>query len=181
LGGSQIGARLLVPAPRVFPEGVRLSLRATAALETKGGRELAPGISWKPLDRLPLEIIAERRLRLSPGEHDAFSILMAGGVSNLSVMHKVWVDAYAQAGIVGLSRGLKFADGAVSARTEIAPRTRLGLGLWGGAQPGLSRVDTGPSLRVDLPAASISADWRFRVAGNAKPESGPSITIAKDF
>ncbi len=181
LGGSQIGARLLAPLPHQLPHTVRLSLRTSAALHTYNGRELAPGVSWQPVARLPIEIVAERRIRLSGQERDAFALLAAGGVSDVEVAPKVQIDVYAQTGIVGLSRRLKFADGAVTARTEIAPRLQLGIGLWGGAQPGLSRLDTGPALRFRLPIASISADWRFRVAGNARPGSGPSITIAKDF
>jgi hypothetical protein len=36
-------------------------------------------------------------------------------------------------------------------------------------------------LRLGTANASLSADWRFRVAGNARPGSGPALTLATDF
>jgi hypothetical protein len=62
---------------------------------------------------------------------------------------------------------------------------RFGAGAWAAAQPHVSRVDIGPhaELRLPLPGtnASLAADWRFRVAGNARPGSGPALTLAADF
>jgi len=181
LGASQAGLRLLVSIPAPIPKSLRLSLRATTALETNSGREIAPGLSWKPLTALPVEVIVERRIRLARNECDALAVLVAGGVSDVRLDERAIFDAYAQTGIVGATRRLKFADGAATVRTEVSPHIRAGVGVWGGAQPSLSRIDVGPSVRLRISGASLSADWRFRVAGNARPGSGPSITIARDF
>ena len=58
-------------------------------------------------------------------------------------------------------------------------------GVWSGGQTGAARLDLGPraSLRVATgPATSrLALDWRFRVAGNARPASGPTLTISAGF
>jgi hypothetical protein len=57
-----------------------------------------------------------------------------------------------------------------------------GLGVWGGAQPGLYRVDVGPRVTMKVRRnVRVHFDWRQRVAGNALPGSGPAITLAGDF
>jgi hypothetical protein len=54
----------------------------------------------------------------------------------------------------------------------------VGAGAWGGAQPGAARLDMGPqaSFRIPVGRTGIraSAEWRFRVAGDAEPGSGPA-------
>jgi hypothetical protein len=43
----------------------------------------------------------------------------------------------------------------------------------------------GPEVRLRLPVAGghmrLSAEWRQRVAGNARPASGPTIALVADF
>ena len=58
-----------------------------------------------------------------------------------------------------------------------------GLGVWGGAQPGVYRVDAGPRITHARAQqrASVHLDWRQRLAGNAAPGSGPAVTLAGDF
>ena len=64
-------------------------------------------------------------------------------------------------------------------------RIDLGLGAWGAAQRGASRVDAGPWLSTALPVAGrslrLSLEWRQRLAGRATPSSGPALTIGTDF
>ncbi len=47
------------------------------------------------------------------------------------------------------------------------------------------RIDLGPTLLVRAPFGKVSvdvaADWRFRVAGNAVPGSGPALTLSTGF
>jgi hypothetical protein len=62
-----------------------------------------------------------------------------------------------------------------------AGRLRVGAGAWAGAQPGVSRLDAGPHLEVRLGPAALSADWRFRVGGHARPGSGPTLTVSTGF
>ena len=71
---------------------------------------------------------------------------------------------------------------------EVGPLrdVRLGAGAWAGGQEGAVRLDVGPrvSLPLDLGhgvSSRIALDWRLRVAGNARPESGPALTIASSF
>jgi hypothetical protein len=63
-----------------------------------------------------------------------------------------------------------------------------GAGAWGSYQtgtPDASRLDLGPSVATQLPlgrwSLNMSADYRFRVAGNAQPGSGPALTIGTSF
>ncbi|HET6535129.1 MAG TPA: hypothetical protein VFG41_03010, partial [Sphingomicrobium sp.] len=57
-----------------------------------------------------------------------------------------------------------------------------GFGVWGGAQPGLYRVDAGPRISMRVRKnIRVDFDWRQRLAGNAAPGSGPAITLAADF
>ena len=62
---------------------------------------------------------------------------------------------------------------------------RLGAGAWGGAQDGAKRLDLGPSASFDLPVGRVntrlSADYRFRVAGDAAPGSGAAVTFSAGF
>lgn len=183
LGGSQAGARILVP---LHPDGgLSLSLRMSTSFGQMRSRELAPGVSLKPFARVPFEVIAERRVLDGATAHDAFALLAAGGVSEEPLAHRWTLDAYAQTGIVGAKRRMAFADGAVAIRRPIADNVRLGAGLWGGIQPGLKRVDIGPTLSTRLAPADLALrldiDWRFRVAGSSRPGSGVAVTVAKDF
>ena len=57
-----------------------------------------------------------------------------------------------------------------------------GLGMWGGAQPHLYRLDVGPRLTIaKRHGIRIHADYRQRLRGTAFPSSRPSVTIAGDF
>ena len=61
-------------------------------------------------------------------------------------------------------------------------RFSVGLGAWGGYQPGLYRVDAGPrvSMRVRH-NMSVHLDWRQRLAGAALPNSGPALGVGANF
>jgi hypothetical protein len=97
------------------------------------------------------------------------------------------MDAYVQAGIVGARSRELFADGsaALGVPVDEGGSLKIGAAVWAAAQPGVSRVDVGPQLSLKLPAGGrslrLSADWRLRVAGNAAPGSGPSLTLSTDF
>ncbi len=61
----------------------------------------------------------------------------------------------------------------------------LGAGAWGGAQPGTARFDLGPQAALRFPLGEagfvLAIDWRLRVAGRARPGSGPTLTFGADF
>lgn len=183
LGGSQAGLRAVIP---LVPDNLLgASLRLSTSFMPSRDRELAPGLSFRPLRRVPVELVLERRLRAGSPAGDATAAFAAGGVSALPVVGIWELDAYGQAGVVGMRRQLWFADGSATARRPIASSVRLGAGLWAGIQPGLKRIDIGPSLSTRLApdemGIRLDLDWRIRVAGDARPETGLAITIAKDF
>jgi hypothetical protein len=98
-------------------------------------------------------------------------------------MRRLTLDAYAQAGVVGLRSRDAFFDGSVRLSVPLG-RFELGAGAWAAAQPGVERFDIGPTVSMRLPAirnTRLRADWRFRVAGDAAPASGPAVTLATDF
>jgi hypothetical protein len=188
LGGSQAGLRISwQPRPRV---GVHL--RTSTALIPRGrnshsmaGGEGSVGISYQPVGALPLRLLAERRQRLGPalgGGRNAFAFLAEGGISDRELAHGIRLDGYGQAGVVGARSRDWFADRALSATYPFMPRFAVGGGVWGGAQPGLSRFDAGPRLSYQLnPRLRMHLDYRFRVTGRADPPSGPALTIAGGF
>lgn len=179
LGGSQAGARLLYR----IGGGLALSARAYLALRQPGGAEGAAGLDWQPAVRLPVHLLAERRQDAGGGGRSAFALSLYGGGSR-RLAYGLRLDAYGQAGIVGTRSRDWFADGSVRISAPLGP-IALGGGAWGGAQPGAARLDAGPSIswRLPVPAANLrlQGDWRFRVAGDAAPGSGPALILAADF
>jgi hypothetical protein len=178
LGGSQAGARILFrPVPSV---PVALAMRVSRPLEDKGA-EAAIGVDWQPIPAIRFAV--ERRMKLERGGRNAWSAFAAGGVYDRHVAG-LRVDAYAQAGVVGARRRDLFADGGIRVGREIG-RVTIGAGAWGAAQPKVTRIDIGPQAVARVPVAgttlSAAADWRFRIAGNARPGSGPAITLGLDF
>ena len=101
----------------------------------------------------------------------------------------VRAEAYVQGGYVGGHFSTAFVDGQGRierpvlrlARTEVA----AGAGAWGGAQKGASRLDIGPTaamaFRLGEAYGRMVVDYRFRVAGEAQPKSGPALTLSVGF
>lgn len=183
LGGSQIGARL---GYRLNEEGARplaLSARFYSPVRDLDEAEAAVGIEWQPSRAVPVRLLAERRQALGESGRSAFALTAYGGVSDQPV-GPLRLESYAQAGVVGLRSRDLFADGSARLLAPVAavPGLAAGAGLWGAAQPGVSRLDAGPaiSLRI-LPNIRAVAEWRLRVAGDAEPGSGPALTLAADF
>jgi hypothetical protein len=96
--------------------------------------------------------------------------------------YQFYLDAYAQAGVVGFHNSSLFADGAVTFTRPVWRQLSAGAGVWAGIQPGVYRVDAGPrlSLRVGR-SMRVHLDYRQRLAGEALPGSGPAVTIGGDF
>lgn len=188
LGGSQAGLRFTWRPM----QQVGVHLRASTALMPQGrggqamaGGEGALGVSVQPLRSIPVRLLAERRQRLGPalgGGRNAFAVLAEGGFYDRALPYGIRLDGYGQAGVVGLRSRDLFADGALAASYPIMPRLAIGGGMWGGTQPGLYRVDAGPRLSYQLsPNLRAHLDYRFRVVGNADPQSGPALTLAAGF
>jgi hypothetical protein len=183
LGGSQAGGRVTYRLSGEEGPLVRLSGRVYVPLRQTSGAEVAVGLDWQPINRLPLYLLAERRQALGDNGRSAFSLTLYGGRS-AQLPLGVRLDSYAQAGIVGIRSRDLFVDGAVQFRRPVGP-VEIGAGAWGAAQPGAARLDIGPHISVRLPTERahlrLSADWRFRIAGDAAPGSGPALTLGADF
>jgi hypothetical protein len=180
LGGSQAGARLTYALdPRVA-----VSLRSSSPVGGGRGGEVAAGVRVTPFPSIPVAITAERRQaigRFSTGRSD-FALFAEGGLYQRPIGWNLMLDGYAQAGIVGLKERDFFADGGFTLSRPLFGRFSVGLGAWGGYQPGLYRIDAGPRMSYRVrPNVSLSLDYRQRLAGAAQPGSGPALTLGADF
>jgi hypothetical protein len=187
LGGSQAGLRLAYG----FGETGRTRAygRATIAVQRPEQREIAFGLAFAPLARLPVDVAIEQRVAVGKEGRTALAVMASGGVSAVALPAGFRLDAYAQAGVVGTRRRDGFADGAVVVDHRLGPDEttplRLGALAAGAVQTGAARVDVGPRLTLRLPQVGeggrIALDWRQRIAGDARPESGLALTLATDF
>jgi hypothetical protein len=179
LGGSQAGLRVRYSLKRALVASVRLA----SPLGGAGGAELSVGAEWQPARSVPLRLLAERRQALGSGGRNAFALTLHGGISDARLPAGFRVDAYGQTGAVGTRSRDFFAEASVRLSRKVAGKLSVGPAAWAAAQPRLARIDAGPSVSLSLPAlhASLSADWRFRVAGKAGPDSGPALTLWTDF
>ncbi|HVF95392.1 MAG TPA: hypothetical protein VM900_13850 [Sphingomonas sp.] len=184
LGASQAGARLtyVLGASRK----VALSARIAAPLQGRG-REAAFGIDWQPT-AAPIHLIAEQRVALDGGRGSP-AVFAVGGIGPADIGQGLRVEAYTQVGVVIRGVVEPFGDGATRLTRQVldldGTRIDLGIGAWGGAQPGVTRVDAGPSFSVATRAGDssvrVTLDWRERIGGNANPRSGPALSIGSDF
>jgi len=82
-----------------------------------------------------------------------------------------------------------FFDAQARASREIAllgnKPLKFGGGVWAGGQEGVTRLDIGPTIgtviQVGEASMRVDADWRFRIAGDAAPASGPALTLSTSF
>lgn len=184
LGGSQAGVRVVY----AIGDARRVAIVGRLATPLQGqGREAALGVEWRPT-RLPVRLVAEYRRALDAGTSGPAAGIIAGsGPAPLAAGFDL--ETYGQAGIVRRRRAEPFAEGAARLSRPVASlgqaKVDLGLGTWGGAQRGATRLDVGPSLGIRVPVAGkairASLDWRQRVAGDARPGSGPVLVIGSDF
>ncbi|WP_338466758.1 hypothetical protein RXV95_14630 [Novosphingobium sp. ZN18A2] len=191
-GGSQAGAVLryrLHDGGRAAPY---LYARVSGALGRPGGdRDVAAGIGVRPVPSMPLRLLAEARVTQSTGKarvRPAATVVTELAPQRLPMGVKA--EVYAQAGYVGGKGATAFFDLQAVADKRVAAtggnmELRLGGGAWAGGQRGAARLDLGPRasarLRVQGTASRVAFDWRFRVAGNARPGSGPAITVSAGF
>jgi len=180
LGGSQAGARLLWR----FDPRLAASLRSSAPIGgIQRSAELAAGLRYQPFVRIPVAFTAERRQSFGPDKGlSAFALFAEGGVYDRPLIAGFNLDAYLQAGVVGIGDRALFIDGSATLTRPVWRQFSAGLGVWGGAQTGLARLDAGPrtSMRIGR-SMRIHLDYRHRFVGKAAPGSGPVVTLAADF
>ncbi len=189
-GRSQAGvvARYrLAPSSGHAPQAY---LRASAALQGAREEEAALGLSARPLAAVPVRVAAELRAsQRVTGTQLRPAVYAVTELAPQSLPLGASAEAYAQAGYVGGTAHTAFVDGQVRVDRSVARHDdfdlRAGGGAWGGAQRGSARLDVGPSasLTFDLGEARgrLAADYRFRVAGDAQPASGPALTLSAGF
>jgi len=186
LGGSQGGVRLGYRFNPHLGVNLRFSapIPAPGAAQSRVNGEAALGVAWQPLSAVPVRLMAERRQRVGgpEGGRNAFAFLAEGGVYDRPLPLGFKLDGYGQSGIVSVRRRDWFVDGAVTASRPLLGRYSAGLGVWGGAQRGLARLDVGPrvSMRL-LPGIKAHVDYRWQALGKARPGSGYAVTVAGDF
>ena len=177
------------------PHAPQAYLRVSRAIGGFDEGEVAAGLSARPFANLPLRLLGEARVQRGSGVTRVRPA--ASLVSELPPVRLplgIAGEAYAQVGYAGAALGAKrgatpFFDVQAVADRKLASagpaELRLGAGAWSGGQNGVARLDLGPraSLRLATgPATSrLALDWRFRVAGNAQPASGPTLTFSAGF
>ena len=179
LGGSQAGARLSYN----FTRQISATLRSTSEVGRRGG-EVAAGVRIQPIGGIPVWVTAERRQRIGRygGGRNAFALFFEAGVWDRPMPMHLLLDGYLQGGIVGFHSRDRFIDGGLTLTRPVYKQFSAGAGVWGGAQPGVYRVDAGPRVTMRVRNnLRVHVDWRQRLAGNAAPGSGPAITLAGDF
>ncbi|PXA84342.1 hypothetical protein DMC47_40415 [Nostoc sp. 3335mG] len=185
VGGGQAGARILYRLDGHLSAAARISTAIGGARQT----EAAFGLDWKPVDKIPIHLMAERRVAIDSGGRNAWTLGTAGGVDDVRIAPGWRLDGYGEAGVVGTHRRDLYADCAMRIARAVdiggGKSLAIGGGAWGAAQPGATRIDLGPSVVLRLPvdhhAVAVALDWRERVLGHAKPGSGLALTIATDF
>ena len=180
LGGSQAGARILWRYNRNLGVSVRSSAPIGGVQRTA---ELAAGVRYQPFARIPVAITAERRQSFGSDKGaSAFAIFAEGGVYDRPIVARFNLDAYLQAGMVGVRDRAAFVDGSATLTRPVWRQLSAGVGMWGGAQPGLARFDAGPRLSWRIGRSMrVHVDYRHRFVGQAEPGSGPVLTLAGNF
>lgn len=189
LGGSQIGARLGWRLDPLARQPVDVVARAATPVGRTAdrGTQAAIGIEWRPLPGLA--VAAERAIAIGADARNAWIARVSGGVSGRNLGRGIELDGYAQAGVIGARQRDPFIDGIARLTRPLSlsadGRLKPGFGLWAAAQPDARRLDAGPSIGAEIRVGDMTVgadfDWRWRLAGNARPDSGPAVTIRAGF
>jgi hypothetical protein len=193
-GRSQAGGVLryrLAPGSGHAPQA---HLRGSVALSDPGvgqrEKEVAVGLSARPIPSVPVRVAAEARVSdTAAGTSVRPSVYAVTELNPVQLPLGARGEVYLQGGYVGGDFATAFVDG--QARIE-RPLGRAGpaeffagAAAWGGAQEGASRVDVGPSagatIGIGRLRARLTADYRLRVAGDSRPASGPALTLYAGF
>jgi hypothetical protein len=194
-GRSQAGAVLryrLAPSSGHAPQA---HLRGSVALGGVSGTDLrdsevAVGFSARPIPSVPVRVAAEARVSdTSGGARVRPAVYAVTEFNPVPLPLGARGELYLQGGYVGGDFATAFVDG--QARVE-RPVGRAGpaeffagAAAWSGAQEGAGRVDVGPSVGASVSLGRfhgrVTGDYRFRVAGESRPASGPALTLYAGF
>lgn len=191
-GASQTGAvfryKFAPRDPRQFTAYMRTTTTLNSAFRQTSG---ALGLSARPLPSIPVIAAVEGRLTEQGGiRRFQPAAMVVSELPPFSLPGGLRGEAYGQAGYVAGGFATPFADGQFRADRSLFAsggfEARLGGGVWGGVQKGAGRFDAGPSAMLAFPLGRgafgrLAADWRFRLAGDAEPGSGPAVTLSAGF
>ncbi len=191
LGGGQTGGSLAWTLDPLARRPVAVVARFNAATESNGAldnssSQAAFGLRWRP--RPGVSISAERLVAIGETARNDWALRVAGGADGKR--GRIEWTGYGEAGVLGA--GDVFVGAQARAAVPVYRSAKAaflaGAGAWTSIQSGgvtSGRFDVGPSLVMRTPMGRIdvdvSADWRFRVAGNALPGSGPALTMSTGF
>lgn len=190
-GASQAGGVLRYRLALASRHRPTVYLRSTSTTGQIRETTAAVGLSARPITALPVVAALEGRMTDQMGQRRVQGAAMA--ITELPLFPLLAGfrgEVYAQAGYVAGRYATMFADGQFRADrgllTVRAADVRIGGGLWGGAQKGAARLDAGPTASVAMPLGRgingrVAVDWRFRLAGDAVPGSGPALTLSAGF
>lgn len=195
-GASQAGAIVRYRLGKGEVASSYAYLRTSLAINAPGqDREVALGFGIRPVRKLPLRVLVEARLqdtRTSPMQvRPVATVITELPWQRLPLGFRA--EAYGQAGYAGGRGATPFFDAQALLDRPVrgvVPRNndlRVGAGIWSGGQEGAVRLDAGPrlSFRVEpgrlAGPSRVALDWRFRLAGNARPASGPALTVTSAF
>ncbi|MBV8972656.1 MAG: hypothetical protein JO290_10230 [Sphingomonadaceae bacterium] len=181
LGGGQSGAQLaFTPAP-LAPRPLSLTVRGSAAHDD-GGRSgfIATGLQWRPFTGVTLA--AERLFPVGPAARGAWELRLAGGGERgVGWLH---LTGYGEGGVIGSAPYAAVQARAAASFDLRHVRIEPGGGVWAAWQhdrTSVDRVDVGPGVAAYAGPFAVEADYRFRIAGNAAPASGPVLTLSAAF
>jgi hypothetical protein len=188
LGGGQSGGTLAWAIDPLARRPLAVIARAYAAHGAGGGidgdtAQAAVGLRWQLAPGVSLA--AERLIAVGRDTASDWNLRIAGG--GAARRGRVTIDGYGEAGVRG--NGDAYAGGQARAMARIGSAGRLafsaGPGAWGSVQRSqttVGRLDLGAGVAMATPVGiAVSADWRWRVAGNAAPGSGPAVTVSAAF
>jgi hypothetical protein len=189
-GRSQAGAVVryrLAPSSPLDPQAYA---RASSALAGPLERDLVAGISTRPAKGVPLRVAVEARVsRTGAGTELRPAVIAVTEFPPLELPWSFRGEVYLQGGYVGGAYATAFVDGQGRVERQLGrlgeAEVSAGGGAWGGAQEGAARLDVGPtaavSFRLGEARGRLAADYRFRLAGDAEPRSGPALTVSAGF
>jgi len=190
-GASQAGAVLRYRLAMNSKARPSVYLRTTSSMGMMRETAAALGASARPIPSFPMIAAVEARMVDQAGRRRMQAAAMA--VTELPPFRLPLGfrgEAYAQGGYVAGKYATPFIDGQLRVDRGLvsvgAIEARVGGGVWGGMQKGASRLDAGPGATIAFPlgrgtSGRVALDWRFRVAGDAMPDSGPAVTLSAGF
>jgi len=180
LGGGQSGAAIAWTPDPLSAHPLALTARAETAHDDTRSAFAAVGVAWHPVRGAT--IAAERLIPIGSATHGDWAVRVAAGAATSG---PIGASAYGEAGVVGTT-----AYAAVQGRTGVDLRVSdvtvsPGGGGWASVQRGhhrtIDRFDLGPGVTFRAGRFSLAAEYRFRIAGNAAPRSGPVVTLSAAF